>query len=301
MKPPPFTYHRPGTLDGALALLRAHGDEAKVLAGGQSLVPLLALRLANPAHLVDLAGIAGLDVIDLVHDAAGRPARIRIGATVTQRRAEQHPLVQQHVPLLAEALPLIAHVQIRNAGTVCGSLAHADPAAELPTVALALDAELVVASAAGERRVPAGDFFRSYLETALAPDDVLVAVELPVAGPGSGSAYREVSRRHGDYAMVGVGASVQLDPAGRLTDVRVALAGVATTPVRATDAERALTGAAADATLPERIEHAAGLVAAGIHPPADLHATAAYRTHLARLLSARALASAVERATETRP
>jgi carbon-monoxide dehydrogenase medium subunit len=301
VKPPPFTYHRPGTLDDALALLRAHGDEAKVLAGGQSLVPLLALRLASPAHLVDLAGIPGLGSVEVLLDPAGQPARVRIGATVTQRQAEQHPAVQRHVPLLAEALPLIAHVQIRNAGTVCGSLAHADPAAELPAVALALEAELVVAGPAGERRVPAAEFFRSYLETALGPDEVLVAVELPAARPGSGAAYREVSRRHGDYAMVGVGVSLALDPAGCLVDVRIALAGVATTPVRAPGAEQAIAGTPGDAALPARIEHAAGLAAAALRPPADLHATAAYRTHLARVLIARALASAVERATEARP
>jgi carbon-monoxide dehydrogenase medium subunit len=301
VKPPPFTYHRPATLDGALALLRTHGDEAKILAGGQSLVPLLALRLATPAHLVDLGGIAGLDTIEVVPDTAGRPAVVRIGATVTQRRAEQHPAVHRHVPLLAEALPLIAHVQIRNAGTVCGSLAHADPAAELPAVALALDATFVVASAGGERRVPASAFYRSYLETDLGHDEVLVAVEFPVAPPRSGTAYCEVSRRHGDYAMVGVGVHLALDPAGCLTGVRIALAGVATTPVRAAEAEQALTGAPAGDGPAERIEHAAGLAAAALRPPADLHATTAYRTHLARVLVARAVASAVGRTTETRP
>jgi carbon-monoxide dehydrogenase medium subunit len=301
VKPPPFTYHRPGTLDGALALLGHHGDEAKVLAGGQSLVPLLALRLAGPAHLIDIAGIDELGAIELLDDPTGTPARVRIGAAVTQRRAERHPSVQRYVPLLAEALPLIAHAQIRNAGTVCGSLAHADPAAELPTVALALDAELIVASTAGERRIPAAAFFRSYLETDLGPDELLVAVELPVAATGTGWAFCEVSRRHGDYAMVGVGVSVQVGAGGLLSGVHIALAGVAATPVRATEAELALTGAAVDDGLAERIARTADLVTLGLRPPSDLHATDAYRTHLARVLAGRALMIAVERATENRP
>ena len=217
MKPAPFTYHRPADLDSLVATMADLGDEAKLLAGGQSLVPLLALRLASPTHLVDMTRVLDLRAVD-VHEAgeSADAGYLVVGANATQRDVELDLRIAARVPLLADALPLIAHPQIRNRGTVCGSIAHADPAAELPAVALALDARIVVRSARGTRRIDASDFFLSYLETALEPDDVVVAVEFPLAAPHTGAAFHEISRRHGDFAMAGVAASLTLDHDGRI-------------------------------------------------------------------------------------
>jgi aerobic carbon-monoxide dehydrogenase medium subunit len=287
MKPPRFDYEAPSSLAEALALLHQHGDEAKVLAGGQSLVPLLNFRLVRQRVLVDLnelPGLAGIREAD---------STLVIGAMTRQREAETSALVRERCPLLAEAMPQIGHAQIRNRGTVGGSLAHADPAAELPAVVAALGGELVLRSASGERTLPAAQFFVTYLTTALEPGELLVEIRVPVTPPGSGSAFMEISRRHGDFALVGVATTVTLDGAGTCTGAAIALTGVGPTPVVAGDAAGALVGMR---PTPKGIADAAMVAAAGLTPDRDLHASREYRTHVAGVLTRRALERAVERA-----
>jgi carbon-monoxide dehydrogenase medium subunit len=285
VKPAPFVYHAPHALDDALSLLAAHGDEAKVLAGGQSLVPLLALRLAAPAHLVDLGEIDELRT--LTFDGG-----VRVGAGVTQRSLERAAELRIACPLLAEVLPFIAHPPIRNRGTVCGSLAHADPAAELPAVMLALDAVLTCRGAAGSRDVAAADFFVSYLDTVLAPDEVLVEVTVPPWPDSTGSAFVEVSRRHGDFAIAGVAVRLTVSD-GLVTDARLACCGVASTPVRLSVAEAALRGRSPDAAT---IAEIAASDLDGLDPPSDVHAPGAYRRRVTGVLLQRALTTAAQRA-----
>ena len=290
MKPPPFTYFSPESLDEALDLLHQHGDEAKVLAGGQSLVPLLALRLARPSVLVDLGWVGELSGI------SGANGSVTFGAMTREREAERSDVVRQKLPLLAEALPLIGHVAIRTRGTVGGSLAHADPAAELPAVALALDAELTAQSAArGSRTIAAADFFEGFLSTTLEPDEVLVSVTFPAAPPGTGASFKEAARRHGDFAIVGAGTSVTIAD-GVVSDARIALIGVAGTAVRRSDAEARLRGTGGG---PDDVAAAADAAAADLDPPSDLHGTSAYRRRVAQVMVTRALNEAVARAKET--
>jgi len=272
-------------------LLAEHGDEAKVLAGGQSLVPLLNFRLVRPGYLVDLNEIQDLAYI--------RPenGRVAIGALTRQRALETSTLVRERVPLLADAMPQIGHVQIRNRGTIGGSLAHADPAAELPAVVAALDGELVVRGARSERVLRAEEFFVAYLTTALSPTELLVEVRLPVVPPRTGTAFLEVSRRHGDFALVGVAASVTLDDAGVCTRCAIALTGVGPAPVVARAAARRLVGATP--TI-EALADVGQLAAADLRPDGDLHASSQYRRHVAGVLTRRALSRAVERATLAR-
>jgi carbon-monoxide dehydrogenase medium subunit len=286
VKPPAFDSRAVATVDEALAELERHGDEAKILAGGQSLMPILNMRLAAPAKLVDLNRVAGLSHI------AERDGGVAIGAMTRQRDAERSPLVAARVPLLAEALPWVGHAAIRNRGTIGGSLAHADPAAELPAVALCLDARLTVRGADGERTVAARDFFRGALTTALGPTELLVDVWFPGAPPGSGWAWLELSRRHGDYALAGVAAMVAL-AGGVVREARLALIGVDAVPFRADEAEGLLRGVPLS---PEAVAAAADSVRRRSDPPADVHASAAYRRHLAGVLVTRAVALAAERA-----
>jgi aerobic carbon-monoxide dehydrogenase medium subunit len=286
MKPPRFDYLLPRTLDEALELLARHGEEAKVLAGGQSLVPMLNFRLVRPAHLVDLNDIPGLDGIR-VDDG-----RLGIGAMTRQRTVETSTVVRERCPLLAEAMPQIGHVQIRNRGTIGGSLAHADPAGELPAVVAALDGELVLRSRRGERRLAPEAFFVGYLTTAAAPDELLVEARVPVTPPRTGSAFMEMSRRHGDFALVGVAATVTLDAGGVCTACAVALTGVGPTPVVARDAARALVGVK---PTEDAFADVGRRVASALTPDSDLHASADYRKHLAGVLTRRALARAAER------
>ena len=290
MKPPPFTYHRPTSPDEALDLLAQLGDEAKVLAGGQSLVAILNLRLARPAHLIDINRLDG----PLAQIEAAADGGIRFGALVRQRAAEQAPLVRERAPLVAEALPYIGHQQIRNRGTICGNLAHADPASELPAVAVALDAQMIARSKArGERSIAAADFFRGYLTTALEPDELLVEFRLPAWPVGAGGSFQEVARRHGDYALVGVAAVVQVDATGTCTDARLGVTGAGPGPVRAREAEAALAG---QPLSTDAINAAAERVVAVLDPVSDVHATAAYRRHVAGVLARRALEAAAARA-----
>jgi carbon-monoxide dehydrogenase medium subunit len=287
VKPPLFEYHAPESAAEALDVLAEFGDEAKVLAGGQSLVPLLNLRLARPAHLLDINSVSELGQL------AAWDGGLRIGALVRQRVAERSDLVRQRSPLLAEALPMIGHPQIRNRGTVGGSLAHADPASELPAVALALDATLLVRSTRGERTLRADQFFVSYLTTALQADELLVESRWPAWPPNTGWAYLEVSRRHGDFAMLGVAATLQLASNGSIAAARLAYTGASATPVRAVAAEAALVGQPpSTSTFTAAAEHAAG----ALDPESDVHASAAYRRHVARILTERALARAQARA-----
>jgi len=287
VKPAPFSYHRPDTLDEAVGTLAACGDEAKVLAGGQSLVPVLALRLGRFAHLVDLGRVGALRY---VRDDGGSVA---VGAMTTQAAAGRDPLITSSVPLLARAIPFIGHFQIRNRGTVGGSCAHADPAAEIPAVAVTLDAEIEAAGTERTRRIPAAEFFASTYTTTLAPDEVLMALHFPVWPGRSGFAIREFARRSGDFALAGALCAVTVDAGGRIERAAIGLLGLGAVPVRAVQAEQAVTGAApADLDVTET-----GLLAvADTDPPDDVHATSAYRRRVGAAMAAQALAAAVAEA-----
>jgi len=285
VKMPAFCYHRPTTVEEAVGLLAEYGGDAKVLAGGQSLVPLLALRLSHPEHLVDIGRVAGLDAVD------DGPDGFTVGAGVRHAAVEGSPLTGRAAPLVAAAMPHIGHRAIRNRGTVCGSLAHADPAAELPAVALAVDAELLVRSAEGERTIPAADFFLGYLTSALDETELLTAVRFPPWPPATGWSVQEVSRRHGDYALVGLAAVVGVGDGGRVERAALSFLGAGATPVRVPEAERVLVGEHPDAAA---FAEAADVVTKAIDPPGDNHATAAYRAHVAGVLTRRCLAEAAQ-------
>jgi carbon-monoxide dehydrogenase medium subunit len=290
MKPAPFEYHSPKTREEALELLAQHGDEAKVLAGGQSLVPSMNFRLAQPSILVDLNGIGDLfGIWPREHDGLG------IGAMTRQRSLERSRLVAERAPLVAEAMPYIAHPQIRNRGTFGGSLAHADPAAELPAVAVALDATLIAQSKGGgdEVRIPASDFFLGVFTTALEPDQLLVEIDIPPLPPRTGTAFEEFARRHGDYALAGAAAVVTLAKDGKVAESKLVFFSIGDGPVVALSASSVLNGAATDE---ETIRAAAEAADADIDPQSDIHASAAYRRHLANVLARRTLARAAERA-----
>ena len=288
MKLPDFAYEAPATLAEAVALLAEHQDEASVLAGGQSLIPLMALRLARPPVLVDINGLSELSGVSVTD------GQVTVGAMTREYVAEESETVAETVPLLAAALPLIGHEAIRSRGTIGGSLAHADPAAELPAVARALDAEFVVRSQSGERVIPAAEWFEGYLSTARRSDEILVEVRFPVAGRATGVSFQEVARRHGDFAMVGLAASLTLAD-GAISDARLAFSGIADVPVRAAAAETFLTGQEPSAQL---FEEAARRATADIDPPADLHGSAKYRKKVAAALVRRGLRAATDNAYE---
>lgn len=286
MKLPPFEYVVPTSVDEALALLAEHGDEANVLAGGQSLIPLLALRLARPAVLIDINRIAGLD------ELSASNGHVRVGALTREYVAEESPVVADNVPLLAAALPFIGHEAIRSRGTIGGSLAHADPAGELPAVARALDAAFVVRSSSGERVVAAADWFEGYLSTARQADELLTEVRFPKATAGTGVSFDEVARRHGDFAIVALATSLTID-GGAISDARLAFAGASDVPVRASKAEQVLAGQKPSTEL---FAEAAQQAAADLDPPADLHGTAEYRKKVAAALVRRGLEAAADAA-----
>ena len=288
MKPPPFDYLAPRTLDEALEALADHGSEAKVLAGGQSLIPLLNFRLARPGVLVDLNRLE-----DLAHVRTGDDGSLRIGALTRQRVLERDPRVARAAPVLAETVPWIAHPQIRNRGTVGGSLAHADPAGELPALAVALDARLRLLSRRGERTVAADDFYLGLFSTALAPDEVLAEIEVPPSPAGTGWSFLEQARRPGDYAQVGLAAGLTLDEGGVCRRARLVFLSVGDRPVVATEAAALLEGERPSETL---FAEAAETAAAETEPGDDIHASADFKRHLARVLSRRALARAARRA-----
>ncbi|HYF77872.1 MAG TPA: xanthine dehydrogenase family protein subunit M [Symbiobacteriaceae bacterium] len=289
MKPAPFDYHAPATLAEAIALLREHGDAAKLLAGGQSLVPMLNMRLARPGVLIDLNRVAGLSDVRQEGDT------LVIGAMTRHAEVERSALVARLQPLLTEAMAQVGHIQIRNRGTIGGSLVHADPSAELPAVLVALDGSVRVAGPGGEREIAAADLFLMYFTTSLQADEVLTEVRLPVLPAQTGWAFEEVARRHGDFALVGVAVTLTLDEEGGISAGRIALTGVGMTPVRAASAEARLAGRP---PTPEVFAEAASAVRDEIEPDTDIHATADFRRHLAGVLTERALGRALQRALE---
>jgi carbon-monoxide dehydrogenase medium subunit len=284
MKPAPFAYHRPGTLEEAFEALARYGPDARILAGGQSLVPALNMRLAQPAAVVDINRVPGLDGIRLA------PEGLVIGALARQEAVLRSPLVARHAPLIAQAMPHISHLALRTRGTVGGSLALGDPAAELPACAVALEAVIRAARRGATREIPAAGFFRGIYTTALEPGEILTAVVIPPAAPGWRSHFSELARRHGDYALVALAAHCRVE-GGLIAEARLVLAGVGAAPARATRCEGAVTGRRLDAAT---IAEAGRALDADLDPPGDVHASAALRRHLARVLVARALAALVE-------
>ena len=291
MKPAAFSYHAPRTVDEALALLRNYGDEGKLLAGGQSLVPTMNFRLAQPTALIDLNGIDDLFFIREDND------ELRCGAMTRQRAVERSVVVKRIAPLLHETMPHIAHAQIRNRGTIGGSLAHADPAAELPAVAVALDARMYVRSVTDARWVAARDFYVGLFATAMLPEEMLVEVAFPQLRFGSGWAFEEVARQHGNYAMCGAAAVIGLDGNGAVENARLVYFSVGEGPVVAEQAAALLVGEQPNA---EAIRAAADTAATqDIDPVGDIHAGPAYRRNLAGVLGERVLTRACERAAGT--
>ena len=289
MKPPPFRYADPATLAEALDLLARDGADGKVLAGGQSLMPLLNFRLARPAHVID---VNRLDTLAAIAPAAD--GGLRLGALARQRALERSALVRDRCPLLAQALAFVGHPQIRARGTLGGSLAHADPAAELPATMIALEARLTLRRAGGERTVAAEDFFVGLLTTALAHDELLTEIALPPWPPRTGSGVREVAKRHGDFALGGVAATLTIDAQGRVAGARLVGFGVGPVPVRLADAERSLVGGA---PTPTAFAEAGRLASAAVDPADDIHASAAYRARLAGVLTTRVLTDALASAS----
>ena len=288
MKPSPFLYHRPTTVDEALEVLAEVGSEGKVLAGGQSLVPLMSMRLAAPAHLVDINRIGGLDSIQT--DSGG----VHVGAIARHADVEHDQAAYVAVPLLRQALMQVAHPTIRNRGTTVGSLAHADPSGEMTAVLVLLEGTVTLLRRGGERTVDAGEFFVGPLESAVEPDELAVEAFFPRPAPGSGTAWTEVSRRHGDYAVCGVGAVVTVDDGQRVKAARVGLISVGPTPV-VVDVSQAVVGQPHDAI---DAGGAGRLVMAAVDPDPDIHASADYRRHLAGTLTERAVRDAAARAVE---
>jgi carbon-monoxide dehydrogenase medium subunit len=284
VKPPPFGYSRPESVGEALSTLAAVGPEAKVLAGGQSLLPILSMRLAAPQHLVDINRVRELDYVRVDETS------VRVGATARHARVLSDPGARAAQPLLAQALRLVAHPTIRNRGTTLGSIVHADPSGEMTAVLALLGGSVLVASTSAQRRVPAGEFFLGPLESAVQPGELAVEASFPALAARAGSAFVEVSRRHGDYAVCGVGAVVEVDSGGVAVSVRAAYLSVSATPLVLD-----LTEAGGDFAA------AAGLAREQVDPEPDIHATADYRRHLAGVLTERALreahAAALERSS----
>jgi carbon-monoxide dehydrogenase medium subunit len=287
MKPAPFRYFAARTLEQALQLKAEHGDEARFLAGGQSLVPTMNFRLTQPAALIDINPIteaAGIKNVASEH--------LRIGALTRYRVLERDPTIARHVPLMKEALPHIAHPQIRNRGTIGGNLAHADPASEMPAIVLTLGGKLHAQSVRGDRWIDAADFFVGALTTALESDEMLTEIELPVAPPRSAACFMEVSRRRGDFAMIGVACMVQIDENGRCSAARIGLCNAGDGPVFATEASDSLVGTMFDKPA---IDAAVGLIQRAIDPGGSIHASKEFQRHLAGVLTGRALTKANER------
>lgn len=288
MKPPKFAYHAPTSLDEVVQLLSAHAGEARCLAGGQSLVPMLNFRLASPAALVDLRRVPGLAGIRL------DGGTVHIGAMTRQRTAENDAIVMRELPLLAEALSWVGHFPTRSRGTIGGSIAHADPSAELPMTLLALDARMVARGPSGERTIAADAFFETFFTTALRSDEVLVEVRVPAMAVGTGFAIEEFARRKGDFAIVGITAVVE-GTDGKCSRARITTAGVGGRTQRLVDAENVLLREGLGMLA---ISEAADAAQAAVEPTSDPIASADYRRHLVGVLTARALLRAVERLLE---
>ncbi len=286
MKPSAFEYFAPTTVKEAIALLEKYEDEAKILAGGQSLVPIMNFRLGRPEVLIDINKIKDLDHIKEEGDA------LLIGALARERDLELSPLVQEKCPILAEAVSFIGHVPIRNRGTFGGSLVHADPSSELPTVICCLDAEMKVVGPAGERTLEPEAFFLTYLTTSLEPSEILVEVRIPTLPQNTGWSFVELSRRSGDFAIVGVATLLFMEDGGVCKEARIALGGVAPTPIRAEEAETLLSGQVITDAL---IEKAGEEAAEATEAEPDYHATAEYREEMARIFVQRGLREALKR------
>jgi aerobic carbon-monoxide dehydrogenase medium subunit len=289
MKPPPFEYYRATTLEDAIALLSQYGPDAKVLAGGQSLLPMMKFRLARPSVLVDLRWVRDVAYVRQANNNIAFGAMARLASLESDQ-------VRALCPLLAEAAQHIGHPPIRHQGTVCGSLAHADPAAELPVLALALDAELIATGPSGTRVIPARDFFVTILTTDLSPSEILTEARFPVLGPEHGWGFSELSRRSGDFALAIAAATLQVRANGSITHARIALGAVADRAVRCLRAEAALLGQRGGK---DTFEAAAALASEPLEPPSDVHASSDYRRHLAKVLVERALAQAWQRLGST--
>lgn len=287
MKAPAFDYAKPRTLAELFDLMDRHGDEAKLLAGGQTLMATLNMRLSQPGILIDITGLAAVPALSGIRTEGGK---VSIGALVRHREIEKSSLITQQVPLLAQAVPHVAHIAIRNAGTFGGSIAFADPAAEYPTCAVALNADIVLVSRQGERKVPARKFFKALYETDMQPGELVARGEFPAQQPGYRSVFMELARRHGDYAIVGVAAHAKVE-GGKLSDVSLAYLGMGSIPMLATQAMAALEGRA---YAPDTVAAAQNALAAELEPNADLYSSAATKLHLARVLTGRALAALVE-------
>lgn len=286
MKAPAFDYARPATLNQVFDLLDTHGDDAKLLAGGQTLMATLNMRLSQPGILIDITGL-NEPAINGIRESGGA---VSIGALVKHREIERSEVIAQHLPLLAQAVPHVAHIAIRNAGTFGGSVAFADPAAEYPACLVALDANIVLVSRKGERKVPARDFFKALYETELQPGELVARVEFKALAPGYRSVFMELARRHGDYAIVGIAAHGKV-AGGTLSDVSLAYLGVGGTPVLARGAMAALEGQQYSNELAGAAQR---VLAEDLDPAADLYSSAATKMHLARVLTGRALAAMAE-------
>jgi carbon-monoxide dehydrogenase medium subunit len=286
MKPPAFDYHAPSTLDEALNLANQLGQDAKFIAGGQSLVPMMNFRLVHPAHLIDLNGIAALSYLRI------EGGELCIGAMTRHREVELSPIIRDGWPLISECMPFVAHVQIRNRGTLGGSLSHADPAAELPAVMTVLEAKFVLRSNRGTRTVPVKDFFVGTLTTATEPGELLAEVRVPPLPLATGWAFDELSRRRGDFALVGAAALVHLAPDGRIEWARLAFTGVGERPTRAPHTEQALRG---QSPTEDVVRAAAEQSSNDLTPESDLHASAEYRRDVAKVIARRTLTKAIER------
>jgi len=287
MIPPQFTYFAPTTLQEALTLLRHYGSEVKLLSGGQSLIPLMKLRLATPAYLIDINRIPGLDSL---HEDNGF---LRIGALTREADLEHSALVRTHYPIVCDTARVIGDPLVRNLATIGGNLAHADPANDHPATLLAVEAEVVATGLEGERTIPVAEFFTDFFTTALRPDEMLTEIRIPAPTAGSGGAYVKLERKVGDFAIVGVAAQVTLDAAGVCARAGIGLTNVAPTPLKVHSAEAFLQGTHLDQ---DSITQAAQLAAEAARPEADLRGSVAYKRDMVRVLTTRALTRALERA-----
>lgn len=288
MIPAQFDYVAPTSLDEALQILADRGDDAKILAGGHSLLPAMKLRLAMPALLVDIGRIRSLSYVKI------EDGTIRIGAMTTHFEIESSELLREHCRLLPETASHIGDVQVRNKGTIGGSVAHADPAADWPAAVLALDAEIVAAGPKGTRTISAGDFFVDMMTTALEPNEILSEIRIPVPAAGTGTAYMKVRQPASGFAVVGIAACVRKNADGMCASASIGVTGIASKAYRATAVEQALAGAALDG---DAIATAAAAVASGVDVNGDLYASADYRRHLARIYTRRAIEAAATRAS----
>ncbi|MFY4774807.1 FAD binding domain-containing protein [Metabacillus sp. RGM 3146] len=287
MKPAKFDYHRPTTVPEALSLLETAGFDGKIIAGGQSLVPIMNMRLSAPECLIDINGLNDLNFIE------ADDKTLRIGTLTRQSKVETSALVKEKCGLLSEAVPYIGHLQTRNRGTIGGSIVHADPSAELPLLLMTLNGSLKIASADETRVVQAEDFFLTYLTTDMMPTELLTEIQIPIWEGRIGCSFQEISRRHGDFALVAAACQLKLDDSDLISDVRLALGGVEAIPLLIEDVKDALCG---EKLSPLLINKVTEIVETRVEPESDLHASAEYRTHLAKILTSRVLKQAYERA-----